>query len=87
LPARPAVPGDRQGFTPTDDRSEFKVTVRGPEGSGLAATTCILGRIAAGCGSFEVLDTLTTVGASAGGGAGRDDGRGSAPSVNAGRST
>ena len=74
-----------KGFTPTDDRSEFQVTVRGPEGSGLAATTTILERIATDLRQFpEVLDTLTTVGASAGNGMAAMMGGGSAPSVNAG---
>jgi hydrophobic/amphiphilic exporter-1 (mainly G- bacteria), HAE1 family len=74
-----------KGFTPTDDRSEFQVTVRAPEGSSLAATTTILERIAADLRQFpEVLDTLTTVGASAGGGMAAMMGGGSAPSVNAG---
>ena len=74
-----------KGFTPTDDRSEFQVTVRAPEGSGLAATTTILERIAADLRQFpEVVDTLTTVGASAGGGMAAMMGGGSAPSVNAG---
>ena len=74
-----------KSFTPTDDRSEFQVTVRAPEGSGLAATTTILERIAADLRQFpEVLDTLTTVGASAGSGMAAMMGGGSAPSVNAG---
>jgi hydrophobe/amphiphile efflux-1 (HAE1) family protein len=74
-----------KGFTPTDDRSEFQVTVRAPEGSALAATTTILERIASDLRQFpEVLDTLTTVGASAGNGMAAMMGGGSAPSVNAG---
>jgi HAE1 family hydrophobic/amphiphilic exporter-1 len=74
-----------KGFTPTDDRSEFQVTVRAPEGSSLAATTTILERIAADLRQFpEVLDTLTTVGASAGNSMAAMMGGGGAPSVNAG---
>jgi hydrophobic/amphiphilic exporter-1 (mainly G- bacteria), HAE1 family len=74
-----------KGFTPTDDRSEFQVSVRAPEGSGLAATTTILERIAADLRQFpEVRDTLTTVGASTGNGFAAMMGGGSAPSVNAG---
>jgi HAE1 family hydrophobic/amphiphilic exporter-1 len=74
-----------KSFTPTDDRSEFQVTVRAAEGSGLAATTTILERIAADFREFpEVLDTLTTVGASAGNSFAAMMGGGGAPSVNAG---
>ena len=74
-----------KSFTPTDDRSEFQVTVRAAEGSGLAATTTILERIAADLREFpEVLDTLTTVGASAGSGMAAMMGGGGPPSVNAG---
>jgi HAE1 family hydrophobic/amphiphilic exporter-1 len=74
-----------KGFTPTDDRSEFQVTVRAAEGSSLAATTTILERIAADLRQFpEVLDTLTTVGASAGNNMAAMMGGGGAPSVNAG---
>ena len=74
-----------KGFTPTDDRSEFQVTVRAPEGSSLAATTTILEKIASDLRQFpEVLDTLTTVGASAGNSMAAMMGGGGAPSVNAG---
>ena len=53
-------------FVPTDDRSEFQVTVRAPEGTGLAATTTILERIASDLRAFpEVVSTLTTVGPAA----------------------
>ena len=74
-----------KSFVPTDDRSEFQVAVRAAEGSGLAATTTILERIAADLREFpEVLDTLTTVGASAGNGMAAMMGGGGPPSVNAG---
>ncbi len=74
-----------KGFTPTDDRSEFQVTVRAPEGSGLAATTTILERIAGDLRQFpEVVDTLTTVGSSFGGGMAAMMGGGGPASVNAG---
>ncbi len=36
-----------KSFVPNEDRSEFQVAVRAPEGSGLTATTTILERIAA----------------------------------------
>ena len=36
-----------KNFVPDDDRSEFQVTVRTPEGSGLAATLTVLERVAA----------------------------------------
>ena len=83
---RPAVPGDREGLhsRPTIAR-EFQVAVRAPEGSGLAATTTILERIASDLRQFpEVVDTLTTVGANFGGGMAAMMGGGGAPSVNAG---
>ncbi len=74
-----------KGFTPTDDRSEFQVAVRAPEGSGLAATTTILERIAADLRQFpEVVDTLTTVGTSFGGGMAAMMGGGGPASVNSG---
>jgi HAE1 family hydrophobic/amphiphilic exporter-1 len=74
-----------KGFVPTDDRSEFQISVRAPEGSGLAATTTILERIAGDLREFpEVVRTLTTVGASAGGGMAVMMGGGGPPSVNAG---
>ena len=41
-----------KSFVPTDDRSEFQVAVRAAEGSGLAATTTILERIAADLREF-----------------------------------
>jgi HAE1 family hydrophobic/amphiphilic exporter-1 len=56
-----------KNFVPEDDRSEFQVTVRTPEGSGLAATLTVAERIAADLRVFpEVTDTLTTIGGTAG---------------------
>jgi HAE1 family hydrophobic/amphiphilic exporter-1 len=52
-----------KNFVPDDDRSEFQVTVRTPEGSGLAATLTVLERVAADVRRFpEVTDTLSTIG-------------------------
>jgi multidrug efflux pump subunit AcrB len=52
-----------KNFVPEDDRSEFQVRVRTPEGSGLPATVTVLERIAAELRTYpEVTDTLTTVG-------------------------
>jgi HAE1 family hydrophobic/amphiphilic exporter-1 len=52
-----------KNFVPDDDRSEFQVNVRTPEGSGLAATLTVLERMASDLRAFpEVTDTLTTVG-------------------------
>ena len=73
-----------KSFVPEDDRSEFQVSVRAPEGTGLAATTTILERVAGDLRRFpEVLDTLTTVGGSGGGGMGPMGG-GTPGGVNAG---
>ncbi|MCC7007795.1 MAG: efflux RND transporter permease subunit [Acidobacteria bacterium] len=56
-------------FTPTDDRSEFQVNVRTPEGTGLAATLTVVQRIANDLRAQpEITDTLVTGGASGGGG-------------------
>jgi hydrophobic/amphiphilic exporter-1 (mainly G- bacteria), HAE1 family len=71
-----------KNFTPADDRSEFNVSVKTPEGTGLAATLTVLERAAADLRRYpEVADTLVTVGAGGGGGFG---GGGGAGSVNAG---
>ena len=35
-----------KNFTPVDDRSEFQVSIRTPEGTSLAATTNVAERIA-----------------------------------------
>ncbi|MBZ5601187.1 MAG: efflux RND transporter permease subunit [Acidobacteriia bacterium] len=52
-----------KNFVPTDDRGEFQVTVRAPEGSSLAATTTIAERIARDIrGLPGVTATLTSVG-------------------------
>src|SRR4029077_6494012 len=54
-------------FAPQEDRGEFQVTVRAAEGTGIAATTSILERIAAELRAVpEVQDTLVSVGAGAG---------------------
>ncbi|MGH6689090.1 MAG: efflux RND transporter permease subunit [Vicinamibacterales bacterium] len=70
-----------KSFVPDDDRSEFRVSVRGPEGSGLAATITILERVASDLRKYpEVTDTLTTVG----GGGNQGPAGGGAGGVNAG---
>jgi HAE1 family hydrophobic/amphiphilic exporter-1 len=52
-----------KSFTPTDDRSEFQVTVRAPEGTSLAATTTIAERIAREIRGLKgVAATLTSIG-------------------------
>src|SRR6185437_10854555 len=52
-----------KSFTPVDDRSEYLVTVRTPEGTSLAATTNVMERIARDIRALpHVLATLTTVG-------------------------
>jgi HAE1 family hydrophobic/amphiphilic exporter-1 len=52
-----------KNFVPDDDRSEYQVTLRTPEGSGLAATLTVLERVAADLRRFpEVTDTLSTIG-------------------------
>jgi hydrophobic/amphiphilic exporter-1 (mainly G- bacteria), HAE1 family len=52
-----------KNFMPQDDRSEFQVNLRAPEGTSLPATTNIAERIAREIRAFpEVTDTLTTVG-------------------------
>lgn len=53
-------------FTPTDDQSEFEVSVRTMEGSTLAATTTVLDRIARDIKTLPgITDTLVTVGGGA----------------------
>jgi HAE1 family hydrophobic/amphiphilic exporter-1 len=70
-----------KNFVPEDDRSEFQVSVRTPEGSSLAATITVIERIASELRAFpEVRTTLTTVG----GGGGIGFGGGGTPAVNAG---
>ena len=52
-----------KSFTPVDDRSEYLVTVRTPEGTSLAATTNVMERIARDVRAQPgVIATLTTVG-------------------------
>jgi HAE1 family hydrophobic/amphiphilic exporter-1 len=72
-----------KNFVPEDDRSEFQVTVRTPEGSGLAATLTVLERVASDLREYpEVTDTLSTIG---GGTAGMNPmGTGSVGGVNSG---
>jgi HAE1 family hydrophobic/amphiphilic exporter-1 len=54
-----------KNFTPVEDRSEFSVTVRAPEGTSLAATTNVMERVARDIRALKgVTDTLTTVGSS-----------------------
>jgi HAE1 family hydrophobic/amphiphilic exporter-1 len=55
-----------KNFLPADDQSQFNVLVRAPEGTSLAATTTIAGRIAADVRKLPgVAHTLLTVGNSA----------------------
>ena len=55
-------------FAPEEDRGEYQVTVRAAEGTGLAAMTSILERIAADLRSLpDVKDTLVSVGGGGGG--------------------
>ena len=52
-----------KNFVPTDDQSEFQVTVRAPEGSSLAATTTVAERIARDIRALPgVTATLTSIG-------------------------
>ena len=72
-----------KNFTPSDDRSEFQISVKTAEGSGLAATLTVLERAAAEIRRYpEVKDTLVTVGGAGGGGG--FGGGGGAGGVNAG---
>ena len=58
-----------KSFVPNDDRSEFQVSVRAPEGSSLAATLTIAERIARDVRALPgVRATLTTIGGGGGGG-------------------
>ncbi len=57
-----------KSFVPTDDRSEFSVTVRAPEGTSLAATLTIAERVARDIrGLPGVLTTLTSIGGNSSG--------------------
>ncbi len=72
-----------KNFTPSDDRSEFQVSVKTVEGTGLAATLTVLERAAADIRRYpEVSDTLVTVGGAGGGGG--FGGGGAAGGVNTG---
>jgi hydrophobe/amphiphile efflux-1 (HAE1) family protein len=52
-----------KNFTPVDDRAEFQVAVRTPEGSSLAATASVAERIARDLRQLpSVTDTLTRIG-------------------------
>jgi HAE1 family hydrophobic/amphiphilic exporter-1 len=52
-----------KNFMPQDDRSEFQVSLRAPEGTSLAATANVTERIARDIRALPgVVDTLTTVG-------------------------
>jgi hydrophobic/amphiphilic exporter-1 (mainly G- bacteria), HAE1 family len=57
-----------KSFVPTDDRSEFQVTVKAPEGTSLAATLTIAERMARDLRAQPgVVATLTSIGSSSGG--------------------
>ncbi len=57
-----------KSFLPVDDRSEFQVTVKAPEGTSLAATLTIAERMARDLRAQPgVTATLTTIGSSQGG--------------------
>jgi HAE1 family hydrophobic/amphiphilic exporter-1 len=57
-----------KSFLPVDDRSEFQVNVRAPEGTSLAATMTIAERMARQMREWpEVRHTLTTIGSSSAG--------------------
>jgi HAE1 family hydrophobic/amphiphilic exporter-1 len=57
-----------KNFVPQDDRSEFAISVRAPEGTTLAATLTVAERIARDLRALpEVETTLTTIGQSTGG--------------------
>ena len=57
-----------KSFVPVDDRSEFQVTVRAPEGTSLAATLTIAERMARDLREQKgVVATLTSIGSSSGG--------------------
>ncbi|HLH00186.1 MAG TPA: efflux RND transporter permease subunit [Bryobacteraceae bacterium] len=57
-----------KNFVPTDDRGEFQVTIKAPEGSSLAATTTVGERIARDIrGIPGIIATLTSIGNSSSG--------------------
>src|SRR6266436_4526132 len=52
-----------KNFLPTDDQSQFEVSVRAPEGSTLAATDAIVEKVATSIRQMDgVADTLVTIG-------------------------
>ena len=52
-----------KNFLPTDDQSQFEISIRAPEGYSLSATSQLFEKIAADVRKFEgVTDTLTTIG-------------------------
>jgi HAE1 family hydrophobic/amphiphilic exporter-1 len=52
-----------KNFLPTDDQSQFEISIRAPEGYSLAATSALFEKIAADVRKIEgVTDTLTTIG-------------------------
>jgi HAE1 family hydrophobic/amphiphilic exporter-1 len=52
-----------KNFLPSDDQSQFEISIRAPEGSSLSATSALFERIAADVRKLEgVTDTLVTVG-------------------------
>jgi HAE1 family hydrophobic/amphiphilic exporter-1 len=60
-----------KNFAPDEDRSKLTVNIRAPEGTGLAATTTIIERIAADLRKVpEVQDTLASIGSATTGGMG-----------------
>ncbi len=60
-----------KNFAPDEDRSKLTISIRAPEGTGIAATTTILERIAADLRKVpEVKDTLVSIGSSTAAGMG-----------------
>jgi hydrophobic/amphiphilic exporter-1 (mainly G- bacteria), HAE1 family len=52
-----------KNFLPTDDQSQFEISIRAPEGSTLAATDAIAEKVAADVRALDgVTDTLVTIG-------------------------
>ncbi|HEX8565968.1 MAG TPA: efflux RND transporter permease subunit [Pyrinomonadaceae bacterium] len=52
-----------KNFLPSDDQSQFEISIRAPEGNSLSATSALFERIAADVRKMEgVTDTLVTVG-------------------------
>jgi multidrug efflux pump subunit AcrB len=60
---KPLAMGARKGFIPIDDKAQFEVTVRLPEGRSLASTELVGERVAREIrGLPDVLATMLTVG-------------------------